>query len=58
MLFRSSEFVRAEPQIPAWQDIRTILADALTATITGKMAAKAALDDAATKANKLIEEKK
>jgi ABC-type glycerol-3-phosphate transport system substrate-binding protein len=56
--FDLSDFVRAEPQIPAWQDIRTILADALTATITGKMAAKAALDDAAMKANKLIEEKK
>ena len=56
--FDLSDMVRAEPQIPAWQDIRTILADALTATITGKMSAKAALDEAAAKANKLIDEKK
>ena len=56
--FELTDFTRAEPQIPAWQDIRTILADALLATITGKMTAKAALDDAATKANKLIDEKK
>ena len=56
--FDLSDLVRAEPQIPAWQDIRGILQDALTATITGKMTAKAALDDAASKANKLIEEKK
>lgn len=56
--FDLSDLVRAEPQIPAWQDIRGILQDALTATITGKMGAKAALDDAASKANKLIEEKK
>ena len=48
----------ARTALPAWQDIRGILQDALTATITGKMTAKAALDDAASKANKLIEEKK
>lgn len=56
--FALTDLTRAEPQIPAWQDIRTILADALSATITGKQTAKEALDAAAQKANKLIEEKK
>ena len=49
---------RPEPNITAWQDIRNILQDALTAVITQKMTAKAALDDAASKANKLIDEKR
>jgi ABC-type glycerol-3-phosphate transport system substrate-binding protein len=49
---------RPEPNITAWQDIRTILQDALTAVTTGKATAKAALDEAAKQANNLIDEKR
>jgi len=51
-------YAKPEPNITAWQDIRTVLQDALTAVTTGKMTAKAALDQAATQANKLIDEKR
>jgi ABC-type glycerol-3-phosphate transport system substrate-binding protein len=56
--FQLAAFARAEPQAPAWQDIREILAAALTAVITQKQTAKAALDDAAARANRLIDEKR
>lgn len=56
--FDLTKYARPEPNITAWQDIRTILENALTAVITGKATAKAALDDAASKANQLIQEKK
>ena len=56
--FDLTPHARPEPNITAWQDIRTLLQDALTAVTTGKMTAKAALDDAASKANKLIDEKR
>jgi ABC-type glycerol-3-phosphate transport system substrate-binding protein len=49
---------RPEPGIPAWQDVRTLLQNALTAVVTGKSTAKAALDDAANQANRLIDEKR
>jgi ABC-type glycerol-3-phosphate transport system substrate-binding protein len=55
--FQLTQYARPEPNIAAWQDIREILQNALTAVITGKSTAKAALDDAARQANKLIEEK-
>jgi sn-glycerol 3-phosphate transport system substrate-binding protein len=45
-----------EPNVPGWQDTRNYLADAMTAVISGKSAAKAAIDEAATKANKIITE--
>ena len=56
--FQLAAFARAEPQAPAWQDIREILASALTAVITQKQTAKVALDEAAAKANRLIDEKR
>jgi sn-glycerol 3-phosphate transport system substrate-binding protein len=56
--FDLTKYAKPEPNITAWQDIRDILQNALTAVITQKMTAKAALDDAAKQANKLIDEKK
>ena len=56
--FDLTPHARPEPNITAWQDIRTLLQDALTAVTTGKLTAKAALDQAATQANKLIDEKR
>jgi sn-glycerol 3-phosphate transport system substrate-binding protein len=56
--FELTPYALPEPNITAWQDIRDILQKALTAVITQKMTAKAALDDAARQANKLIEEKR
>lgn len=56
--FDLSKYARPEPNITAWQDIRTILQDALVATTTGKSTPKAALDAAAAQANKLIDEKR
>ena len=44
--FDLTPYARPEPGIPAWQDIRTLLQNALTAVVTGKSTAKAALDDA------------
>jgi ABC-type glycerol-3-phosphate transport system substrate-binding protein len=56
--FDLTQYARPEPNITAWQDIRTVLQDALTAVTTGKATAKAALDEAAKQANKLIDEKR
>ncbi len=56
--FDLTAYARPEPNIAAWQDIRDILQNALTAVLTGKQTAKAALDDAAKKANQLITEKR
>lgn len=56
--FDLTQYARPEPSITAWQDIRGILQNALTAVITGKATSKAALDDAAKQADKLIEEKR
>jgi len=56
--FDLTPFARPEPNITAWQDIRDVLQNALTAVITGKATGKAALDDAANQANKLIDEKR
>lgn len=56
--FDLTPYARPEPNITAWQDIREILQNALTAVITAKSTSKAALDDAAKQANKLIEEKR
>jgi ABC-type glycerol-3-phosphate transport system substrate-binding protein len=56
--FDLSKFAKPEPNITAWQDIRDLLTAAMVSVTTGKMTAKAALDDAATKANKLIDEKR
>lgn len=56
--FELTKYARPEPNITAWQDIRTMLEGALTAVTTGKATAKAALDEAARQANKLIDEKR
>jgi ABC-type glycerol-3-phosphate transport system substrate-binding protein len=56
--FDLTSAARPEPNITAWQDIRTVLQDALTAVTTGKLSGKAALDEAARQANKLIDEKR
>ncbi len=56
--FDLTKYAKPEPNITDWQDIRDILQNALTAVITQKMTAKAALDDAAKQANKLIDEKR
>jgi ABC-type glycerol-3-phosphate transport system substrate-binding protein len=56
--FDLTPYAKPEPNITAWQDIRTILQDALTAVTTGKQTAKQALDEAAKQANKLIDEKR
>ena len=56
--FDLTQYARAEPNITAWQDIRDVLQNALTAVTTQKATAKAALDDAAKQADKLIDEKR
>ena len=56
--FDLTQYARPEPNIAAWQDIRDILSNALTAVITGKLPAKQALDDAAKQANKTIDDEK
>ena len=56
--FDLTQYARPEPNITAWQDIRDVLQNALTAVTTQKMSAKQALDDAAKQADKLIDEKR
>ncbi len=56
--FRMAEFARPEPNIAAWQGVRDLLQGALAAVIAQRSAPKAALDDAARRANQLIQEKK
>ncbi len=51
-----AQYSKPEPQIPAWQEVRDILANALTAVTTQKLTPKQALDDAAKNANKVIED--
>jgi ABC-type glycerol-3-phosphate transport system substrate-binding protein len=52
------KYAKPEPNITAWQDIRDVLTAAMVSVVTGKMTAKTALEDAANKANKLIDEKR
>jgi multiple sugar transport system substrate-binding protein len=47
-----------EPNIPGWQDTRTILEDAWQKVISGMATPQAAMDEAAAKANKVIAEAK
>ena len=56
--FRLSSQARTEPNIGAWQDIREVLQNALSAVLAQRATARAALEDAARRANKLIQEKK
>jgi ABC-type glycerol-3-phosphate transport system substrate-binding protein len=55
--FRLAQYARPEPNITAWQDIRELLTAALSAVVSQSTPAKAALDDAAKRANQLIAEK-
>ena len=52
------QYARPEPNVAGWQQIRDILRDAETSVVTGKATAKAALDDAETKANKALADAK
>lgn len=45
---------RTEPSMAEWQEIRDIIQDAVEAAVLGKLTAKEALDQAATKANRLL----
>lgn len=56
--FELTKYAKPEPNITAWQDIRTVIETALTAVTSGKATPKAALEQAAREANKLIDEKK
>ena len=56
--FELVKFARPEPNLPAWQDVREVLQTALTSVLGGKVAARAALEDAAKQANKLLDEHK
>jgi sn-glycerol 3-phosphate transport system substrate-binding protein len=47
-----------EPNIPGWQDTRTILEDAWQKVISSMATPQAAMDEAAAKANKVIAEAK
>jgi len=55
--FDLTRYARPEPNIRGWQDVRTILEDALEAVVSGKKTPKQALDEAAHAANKAIAEK-
>ncbi len=48
------QYGRTEPTIAAWNPIRNILFDAMTAVANGKQTPQAALSDAVTKANAAI----
>ncbi|HEX2036639.1 MAG TPA: ABC transporter substrate-binding protein [Chloroflexota bacterium] len=53
--FRLAQYARPEPSIAAWQEIRELLTNALSAVIAQRVPAKAALEEAARQANRLIE---
>ncbi|MCC6442022.1 MAG: ABC transporter substrate-binding protein [Armatimonadetes bacterium] len=55
--FDLTRYARPEPNIRGWQDVRTILEDALESVISGKQTPKQALDRAAEAADKAIQEK-
>jgi multiple sugar transport system substrate-binding protein len=48
------QYGRTEPDLAAWEPIRTYIADAMTAVANGKETPEAALKDAANKANQLL----
>lgn len=53
----SLEFAKTEPSYAEWQEIRDIIQDAVEAAILGKLTPKEALDQAATKANRLLSQR-
>ena len=54
----SLAFARTAPNLAEWQEIRDIIQAATEEAILGKKTPKQALDDAATKANKLLAQRK
>ncbi|MBI4758854.1 MAG: extracellular solute-binding protein, partial [Chloroflexi bacterium] len=56
--FDMIQYSRPEPNVRGWQDARTFLEDALQSVISGKATPKDAVDTAAAKTNKAIEEAK
>ena len=52
------QYSHPEPNVAGQQDIRTYVEDAITAVMTAKASPKEALDQAATKANRMLEEKR
>ena len=52
------QYSRPEPNVAGQQDIRTYVEDAITAVMTAKASPREALDQAATKANRTLEEKR
>ncbi len=54
--FDMIQYSRPEPNVRGWQDARTFLEDALQSVISGKATPKDAVDTAAAKTNKAIEE--
>lgn len=51
-------YARPEPNLPAYQDVRELLQQALTTTLTNRSPAKPLLEDTARQANKLLEERR
>jgi multiple sugar transport system substrate-binding protein len=54
----SLEFARTEPSMAEWQEIRDIISDAVEQAVLGKVPPQQALDAAAQKANRLLQQRK
>ena len=54
----SLEFARTEPSMAEWQEIRDIISDAVEQALLGKASPQQALDAAALKANRLLQQRK
>jgi multiple sugar transport system substrate-binding protein len=54
----SLEFAKTEPSMAEWQEIRDIISDAVEQVILGKTGPQQALDAAAQKANRLLQQRK
>lgn len=54
----SLEFARTEPSMAEWQEIRDIISDAVEQALLGKATPQQALDAAAQKANRLLQQRK
>ncbi|HEY6102032.1 MAG TPA: ABC transporter substrate-binding protein [bacterium] len=54
----SLEFAKTEPSMAEWQEIRDIISDAVEQAVLGKASPQQALDAAAQKANRLLQQRK
>jgi len=54
----SLEFAKTEPSMAEWQEIRDIISDAVEQAVLGKASPPQALDAAAQKANRLLQQRK